>query len=93
MNQVILISIFGIISAIAGTWKPWIGGIIGLSGMVIISYGNFSDVLFLSMFIIPVGFFYGLSAGIVGFWVYSFIKKEDTGYTQNISEKEVDSTL
>ena len=87
MDQVILVSIFGIISAIAGIWKPWIGGIIGLSGMAFISYRDFSDILFVSMFIIPVGFFYGLSAGIVGFWVYNFIEKKDTGYSQNTQYK------
>ena len=88
MDQIILISIFGIISAIAGIWKPWIGGIIGLSGMLLVSYRDFSDILFVSMFIIPVGFFYGLSAGIVGFWIYSFIKKKDNGHSQSFQYKK-----
>jgi len=88
MEQVILFLIFGIISAIAVSWRTWIGGIIGLSGMVFIFYSYFSDLLFVSMFIIPVGFFYGLSAGIVGFWVYSFMKKKDNGHSQNTPYKK-----
>ena len=71
MSLLVAILIVGFISFLAGLKKPLYGGIIGLISFLFLFYQSISDLLFLYIIIVPLGFLFGLTAGFIGYMIFS----------------------
>ena len=71
MSPLIAILIVGFISSLAGLKKPLYGGIIGLISFLFLFYQSISDILFLYIIIVPLGFLFGLTAGFISYIIFS----------------------
>jgi len=71
MSLLIAILIVGVISFLAGLKKPFYGGIIGIISFLYLFYQSISDMLFLYIIIVPLGFLFGLTAGFISYMIFS----------------------
>jgi len=81
MNLLVVILIVGFISFLAGLKKPLYGGIIGLISFLFLFYQSISDILFLFIIIVPLGFLFGLTAGFMSYMIFSISDDKETNIT------------
>ena len=81
MSLSISIVIVGFLSALSGIKKPWLGGIIGLISFLFLFYQYISDKIFLLTIIVPLGFLFGFTAGIMSFMIFSGSDNKETNTT------------
>jgi hypothetical protein len=71
MSLLVAILVVGFISSLAGLKKPLYGGISGLISFLFLFYQSISDILFLYIIIVPLGFLFGLTAGFISYMIFS----------------------
>ena len=81
MSLPIIIVVVLFLSALFGVKKPWLGGIIGLVSFLFLFYQYISDEIFLLTIIVPLGFLFGLAAGIMSLMIFSGSDDKETNTT------------
>jgi hypothetical protein len=81
MSLSISIVIVGLLAALSGIKKPWLGGIIGLISFLFLFYQYISDVILLFIIIVPMGFLFGLTAGFISYMIFSGSDDKETNTT------------